>query len=58
MCDLPTEDAALFREAFESFDKNHDGLLSKTEFSEIFKKSGKEFTPKQINFYVKGSLLV
>lgn len=51
--DLPVEDAQLFRQAFESFDKNHDGLLSKVEFKQIFLTSGKTYSDKQINLYFR-----
>ena len=42
----------LFRNAFNDFDKNSDGLLSRAEFHNVFKQSGKEYTDKQINLYV------
>ena len=48
--DIPVEDAKLFREIFDSFDKNHDGLISTAEFNELFKK--KNFTKEQINLFV------
>lgn len=51
--DLPVEEAAMFKEAFNSYDKNHDGLLSKAEFREFFKHSGHNFTDKQINFFFR-----
>jgi len=49
---LPVEEAMMFKQAFDIYDNNHDGLMSKKEFSELFNKSGKYYTDKQINFYV------
>ena len=55
---LPAEEAAIFKESFNSFDKNSDGLLNKEEFHAVFKSiketssTKKEYTPKQINLFV------
>ena len=50
--DLPVEEACMFKQIFDNYDKNHDGLLSKLEFQDFFKKSGRYYTDKQVNFFV------